>query len=151
MEFLIKERRKEAGISQEELSRKSGVARTIISGLESGTIKTTTTKTLAKIAKVLGLEVGDILNESEEKMDEHIWLVSWLDKDANGNVEGYTTAVRAAEITAAASKALDFIVAVTARSSAIFITNIGLGEEVAADLIGRFDIDNMAIDWPESL
>ena len=84
-------------------------------------------------------------------MGEHIWIVSWLDKDANGNVEGYTTAVRAAEITAAASRAIEFIVSVTERSSAIIITNIGLGEEVAADLIGRFDIDNMAIDWPESL
>ena len=84
-------------------------------------------------------------------MGEHIWLVSWLDKDANGNVKGYTTAVRAAEIDIAATVALDFIVAVTARSSAILITYIGLGEEVAADLIGRFDIDNMAIDWPESL
>ena len=60
MEFKIKERREEAGISQEELSKKSGVSRTIISGLESGTITTTTTKTLAKIAEALGLKVSDI-------------------------------------------------------------------------------------------
>lgn len=82
-------------------------------------------------------------------MRKHIWIISWLDKDANGNIEGYTTAVRAAEIGTAASAALDFITAVTEKGSEIFITNIGLGEEVAADLIGRFDIDNMAIDWPE--
>lgn len=60
MEFKIKERREEAGISQEELSKKSGVSRTIISGLESGTITTTTTKTLVKIAEALGLKVSDI-------------------------------------------------------------------------------------------
>lgn len=60
MEFKIKERREEAGISQEELSKISGVSRTIISGLESGTITTTTTKTLVKIAEALGLKVSDI-------------------------------------------------------------------------------------------
>lgn len=60
MEFKIKERREEAGISQEELSKKSGVSRTIISGLESGTITTTTTKTIMKIAEALGLKVSDI-------------------------------------------------------------------------------------------
>ena len=60
MEFKIKERREEAGISQEELSKRSGVSRTIISGLESGTITTTTTKTIVKIAEALGLKVSDI-------------------------------------------------------------------------------------------
>lgn len=60
MEFKIKERREEAGISQEELAKRAGVSRTIISGLESGTITTTTTKTIAKIAEALGLKVSDI-------------------------------------------------------------------------------------------
>ena len=71
MEFKIKERREEAGISQEELSKKSGVSRTIISGLESGTITTTTTKTLAKIAEALGLKVSDIfLIEMSNMLDD---------------------------------------------------------------------------------
>lgn len=60
MEFRIKECRENAGMSQEELSKKSGVSRTIISGLESGTITTTTTKTLVKIAEALGIKVSDI-------------------------------------------------------------------------------------------
>lgn len=60
MEFKIKERREEAGMSQEELAEKSGVSRTIISGLESGSITTTTTKTLLRIAEALGLRVSDI-------------------------------------------------------------------------------------------
>lgn len=47
-------------MSQAELSRKSGVSRTIISGLESGTITVTTTDTLLKIANALNRKVCDI-------------------------------------------------------------------------------------------
>lgn len=60
MEFRIKEIREKAGVSQEELSKKSGVSRTIISGLESGAITTTTTKTLSKIAEALDVRVSEI-------------------------------------------------------------------------------------------
>lgn len=60
MEFKIKECREEEGMSQIELSKKSGVSRTIISGLESGSIKVTTTITLIKIADALGKKVTDI-------------------------------------------------------------------------------------------
>ena len=56
----ITEARKAAGITQEELSHKSGVSRTIISGLESGTIGVTTTKTLQAIASALDSKVTDI-------------------------------------------------------------------------------------------
>lgn len=63
MEYKIKEFREELGISQEELSEKSGVSRAIISGLERGTIKVTTTKTLVKIAEALGKKVSDIFFE----------------------------------------------------------------------------------------
>lgn len=60
MKYKIKERREKMGISQEELSKKSGVSRTIISGLETGTITTTTTKTLLNIAEALECKVSDI-------------------------------------------------------------------------------------------
>lgn len=53
MGFKIKECRKELNMSQEELSKRSGVSRTIISGLENGAITVTTTETLLKIAKAL--------------------------------------------------------------------------------------------------
>ena len=36
MEYKVKEIREKAGITQEDLAIKSGVSRTIISGLESG-------------------------------------------------------------------------------------------------------------------
>ncbi|CZR10849.1 helix-turn-helix transcriptional regulator [Trichococcus collinsii] len=60
MLFKIKEAREKAGMSQDELSKKSGVSRTIISGLETGTINVTTTRTLKKIAEALGIKVSDI-------------------------------------------------------------------------------------------
>ena len=60
MGFKIKEYRQKIGMSQQELSEKSGVSRTIISGLESGRIKVTSTGTLLKIATAMNAQVGDI-------------------------------------------------------------------------------------------
>lgn len=60
MGYKIRECREKLGISQEELSKRAKVSRTIISGLESGTISVTTTETLLKIAKALGKKVADI-------------------------------------------------------------------------------------------
>lgn len=60
MGFKIREYRRKIGMSQQELSEKSGVSRTIISGLESGRIKVTSTGTLLKIALAMNVEVGDI-------------------------------------------------------------------------------------------
>ena len=58
MGYRIRECRKGKNMSQ--LAKKSGVSRTIISGLENGTITTTTTDTLLKIAKALDAKVADI-------------------------------------------------------------------------------------------
>lgn len=58
--YRIKDLREEKKMSQEDLSKESGVSRTIISGLESGAIKETSTKTLKKIARALGKKVSDI-------------------------------------------------------------------------------------------
>ena len=60
MEYKVKEIRERKGLSQESLSKKSGVSRAIISGLESGTVKETSTRTLSKVAKALGVRVSDI-------------------------------------------------------------------------------------------
>ena len=60
MRYMVKEIREELGVSQEALAKKAGVSRTIISGLESGKIKETSTVTLSKIASALGKRVGDI-------------------------------------------------------------------------------------------
>ena len=63
MGYKIRECRKERSMSQCELAEKSGVSRTIISGLENGTITTTTTDTLLKIAKALDKKVADIFSD----------------------------------------------------------------------------------------
>ena len=60
MGYKIRECREAIGMSQEELAAKSLVSRTIISGLETGSIKTTTTETLLKIARALDKKVSDI-------------------------------------------------------------------------------------------
>lgn len=60
MGYKIKEFRNKKGLSQVELAKKSGVSRSIISGLESGRITTTTTSTLKKIAEALECKISDI-------------------------------------------------------------------------------------------
>lgn len=60
MGYKIKECREEIGISQEELAKRAKISRTTLSGLESGTLKTTTTDTLLKIARALNKKVSDI-------------------------------------------------------------------------------------------
>lgn len=56
----IKDARIRQGLSQQELAEKAHVSRTIISGLETGRITTTTTGTLRKIAKALNTTISDI-------------------------------------------------------------------------------------------
>ena len=60
LKYKIREYREELKMSQAELSKKANVSRTIISGLESGSITVTTTDTLLKIARALGKTVSDI-------------------------------------------------------------------------------------------
>ena len=60
MGYKIRECREAIGMSQEELAAKSFVSRTSISGIETGSIKTTTTETLLKIARALDKKVSDI-------------------------------------------------------------------------------------------
>lgn len=61
MRFRIKEVRKELRLTQEDLSRKSGVSRTTIVGLENGKIRVTTTETLLKIAEALDVTVNELI------------------------------------------------------------------------------------------
>lgn len=63
MGYKIKEMREKKEMSQEKLSEVSGVSRSIISGLESGRVTVTTTTTLLKIAKALGVTVDEIFCE----------------------------------------------------------------------------------------
>lgn len=60
MGYKIREARESKKLTQAELAKRSGVSRTIISGLESGRIVNTTAETLKKIATALGMQVQDI-------------------------------------------------------------------------------------------
>lgn len=53
MKNKVKEIREKKGMSQEELKEKSGVSRTIISGLEMGKKEVITNVTMERIAKAL--------------------------------------------------------------------------------------------------
>lgn len=60
MVYKIREYREAQHMSQVELSKKAKVSRAIISGLENGTVKVTSTSTLIKIAEALGKKVSEI-------------------------------------------------------------------------------------------
>ena len=60
MQYKIKEYREEKKMTQVELAEKAKVSRSIISGLESGSVTVTTTDTLVKIARALEKNVSDI-------------------------------------------------------------------------------------------
>lgn len=60
MGYRIKDLREAKGLTQEDLSERSGVCRTTISALENGAERTTTTKTLLKIAKALETTVDQL-------------------------------------------------------------------------------------------
>lgn len=60
MAFRIKEIRESKGITQTELSEKSGITRTTIWKLETGAEEVTTSRTLAKIADALNVSIADL-------------------------------------------------------------------------------------------
>ena len=60
MKNRLKEMRELIGMSQEELTRKSGFSRTTISEIETGKKIVVTNITLEKIAKALNLKITDI-------------------------------------------------------------------------------------------
>lgn len=60
MQYKIKEYREEKNMTQVELAEKAKVSRSIISGLENGSVTVTRTDTLVKIARALGKNVSDI-------------------------------------------------------------------------------------------
>lgn len=60
MSYKIKELREAMKMTQEELAEKSGVSRGTISALENGIDRTTTSKTLVKLAQALDTTVDRI-------------------------------------------------------------------------------------------
>ncbi|MBS4462908.1 helix-turn-helix transcriptional regulator [Aerococcaceae bacterium zg-B36] len=61
--YRIKEFRERLKMTQEELAEKANISRALISGLESGTIKETSTASLKKLANALKVNVSEIFFE----------------------------------------------------------------------------------------
>jgi len=57
----IKKRRTKLGLSQEDFAQKSGVKYTTLTKIETGVIKKPSVILVAKIAKVLGVSIEDLL------------------------------------------------------------------------------------------
>lgn len=60
MGYKIKEIREKKQISQTKLAQMSGISRATIWALENGTERTTTTRTLEKIAKALNTTIEEL-------------------------------------------------------------------------------------------
>lgn len=60
MKNLLKEKREEKGMSQNDLSEKSGVSRQTISAIENQSLNNIESKTMVKLALALECDVGDI-------------------------------------------------------------------------------------------
>jgi len=58
----IKSLRQKAGLSQDELARKSDVAYTTLTKVETGIIKSPSVFVIAKIAKSLGVSVDELIS-----------------------------------------------------------------------------------------
>lgn len=56
----VRQYRKEAGLSQEQLGNQSGLGRSYISSLERGVERNPSLRTIERIAKVLKVKVSDI-------------------------------------------------------------------------------------------
>lgn len=65
MGFRIKKLREEKKWTQKELALESGVSQNLIARLESGSLTSTSTDTLFKLAKALGKKVEDIFFEDD--------------------------------------------------------------------------------------
>ncbi|WP_366942860.1 helix-turn-helix transcriptional regulator [uncultured Thomasclavelia sp.] len=62
MTYKLKELRLKKGLTQDELSRESGVNRTTIIQLENGENVNVTIKTLKQLAKCLGVDIKEIVD-----------------------------------------------------------------------------------------
>ena len=68
--FLLRKERIRKGITQHELSRKSGVKQSIISNIETGDTKNPRLDTAMRLAAALGCKLDDLVEETGEKDKE---------------------------------------------------------------------------------
>lgn len=67
IDFLLRKERLRKGITQHELSRKSGVKQSIISNIETGDTKNPRLDTALRLAAALGCKLDDLVEAAEGK------------------------------------------------------------------------------------
>lgn len=80
----IKKYRKQSGLTQKALASKSGLSFSMISKLEGGEQTNPSFETIRKIADVLGVSPGELVNNPlsiEDQIDEYITYMSGLSKN----------------------------------------------------------------------
>lgn len=82
---------------------------------------------------------------------KHYWLVSWLEKWwSDGTVKGFKTAVKAESLVKAVEHVeVELRIRAKANVTEYIITNAGMADDDAADLVGKAETDTLAIDWPD--
>lgn len=82
-------------------------------------------------------------------MNKYLWLCGWLERWPDGTVRGFKTAVHCESL----AKAVEHVEAelrirAKANATECIITNAGMADDAAADLVGKAETDSLAIDWP---
>ena len=74
----------------------------------------------------------------------------YLEKDRDGSVHAYRTAVHCKTmVEAAETMAAELFVRERANGTECLLYNIGIADDDVADLVGKADPDGLGIDWPE--
>lgn len=82
---------------------------------------------------------------------KHYWIVCWLEKWwQDGTVKGFKTAVHCESLAKAVEIAENELrIRAEANKTEVLLYDIGIADEGVADLIGKAETDDIAIDWPE--
>lgn len=81
---------------------------------------------------------------------KYYWLASFLEKDSDGVVNAFKTAIHCKTmVEAAETMAAELFVRERANGTECLLYNIGIADDDVADLVGKADPDGLGIDWPE--
>ena len=79
-----------------------------------------------------------------------IWIGTYLVKDEDGDVTGFSTAVKASSINTAVTEVENFIRKEHPTMDKFYITDVGFADDDAEEHIGHSWIDPLSDDiWPE--
>lgn len=90
MNNLLKSKREEAGLTQEQLSKKSNVSRQTISMIENNLIDNIESKTMYKLATALNYDVGDIFFKENVVLTQQKWIKEYILKDKIREIHSMT-------------------------------------------------------------